>query len=259
MPTRIYFNPTRIYFVLSPIYFVPSPIYFVPPRMYFVPTRIYFVPTQIYFVLSRIYFKSAYQLLRIEDEFQGVCSRMMVSRTALSQLKDENGNATDTFDITRINQILTDAYQGDIQEGSLTAHDIHQMSRYMMTQMDLSRDGEVNIAEFVQATTSNETVRAQDMVQFFEENRKKCCLERIFDDTTIHKTVKDYDPEYIVSRGRTVRLSKVDSGVLASSKKEGIPLELKEVGKRRSVTSDFDWATPRSFESAEDYVFLTPG
>ena len=116
--------------------------------------------------LSTIYYRAAYQVLRIDGEFEGAFARMIVSRMALWQLKEEfekdptDSNLGAAVDISRINKVLSDAYELDLQMGDLTKHDVHQMARLMMTSMDFSRDGLVELSEFLQATSSNESVRA---------------------------------------------------------------------------------------------------
>ena len=163
--------------------------------------------------LSTIYYRAAYQVLRIDGEFEGAFARMIVSRMALWQLKEEyEKDPTDSklgaaVDISRINKVLSDAYELDLQMGDLTKHDVHQMARLMMTSMDFSRDGLVELSEFLQATSSNESVRAQDIIHFFDARRKHCSLECFFDDTRTDRTVKDedgnnYDPQYVAARGK---------------------------------------------------------
>ena len=158
-------------------------------------------------VLSKIYYSSAYQVLKVGDEFPGTLARIISSRMAVAQLKDVSGNPTDTLNLSDVNEVLTDSYAQDLNAGYLTAHDVHQMARFMMTNMDDSRDGEISVNELLHASTSNEVVDPRQIRTFF--HRKKSVVTGFFDDTPLERSVRGYDPEFNVSQGRKKRLTQL--------------------------------------------------
>ena len=81
------------------------------------------------------------------------------------------------------------------------------MARFMMTNMDDSRDGEISVNELLHASTSNEVVDPRQIRTFF--HGKKSVVTGFFDDTPLERSVRGYDPEFNVSQGRKKRLTQL--------------------------------------------------
>ncbi len=66
------------------------------------------------------------------------------------------------------------------------------MTQLVFDGLDLDEEGSIGLDEYTDASTSNEVLRMSDVVKFFDDERRKAILERIFDDTNLNsRKVRD--------------------------------------------------------------------
>merc|ERR1719401_1987245 len=82
-----------------------------------------------------------------------------------------------------IKKHMSDAFHCEVQGGTLEEDEVKMLADCVQAGLDTDQQGEVSYDEFVHACSSNEHCSSKTMIQFFDDERKTCITERIFDDT----------------------------------------------------------------------------
>merc|ERR1711959_286855 len=91
---------------------------------------------------------------------------------------------------------MYEAFERMVQDRVLEEDELDKMCKLVMFGLDAGKDGPIGINEYIAACASNEVLHMSDVVKFFDDERRRNIMERIFDDTVL-ETTKDYDPEAI--------------------------------------------------------------
>jgi hypothetical protein len=159
-------------------------------------------------LLSKIYYATASEKVNINDEFHGVCARMMSNSASFRELtKQHDGRLVDGMTFDLLSEHMRVGFSKQLEDKTLTEKEIVKMTRLIMNGLDPSRDGEIDVGEFVATCASNEVLKIEDITQFFDENRKRSCLERLLDDTRVEHDDPDYDPQTLSLAARQARKS----------------------------------------------------
>ena len=157
-------------------------------------------------LLSKIYYATASQVMNINDEFHGVCARVMSNSASFRQLTDQpKGVCEDGMNFHQLTEHMRVGFSKQLEDKTLTEEEIKMMTRLIMSGLDPSRDGEIDVGEYVATCSSNEVLQMDDIVKFFDRTRKKSCMERLFDDTKIEHDDPKYDPEALAKHTRQSR------------------------------------------------------
>lgn len=99
--------------------------------------------------------------------YEGLLNEMVVAFDHLLEKKDKYGNIKeDEQRVLQFDELVT-------------------MAKIVYDGLDVDDEGGIELSEFVHAASSNEVMKVNDLVAFFDEQRTKGCLETIFDDTNI--------------------------------------------------------------------------
>merc|ERR1711924_175576 len=113
-------------------------------------------------LLSKIYYATASQRININDEFHGVCARIMSNAASfrdLAKQKEGNGKTEEcglTFDL--ITEHMRTGFAKQLEDKTLSEKELTKITRLIMNGLDPSRDGEIDVGEFVAACASNEVL-----------------------------------------------------------------------------------------------------
>merc|ERR1711939_609505 len=90
--------------------------------------------------------------------------------------------------LKQVSTSMREAFQKAMNDSSeLNEKEVDKLSKLIMRGLDNGGDGTIDLAEFVNSCASNEQLQIEDISKFFDEDRRKSCLERIFDDTKIEQ------------------------------------------------------------------------
>ena len=65
------------------------------------------------------------------------------------------------------------------------------MTQMVFDGLDTDDEGTISMDEYTDASTSNEVLRIEQVCKFFDEERKRSVLEKLFDDTNFKKKRKN--------------------------------------------------------------------
>lgn len=91
---------------------------------------------------------------------------------------------------------MLEAFEKMMKDGVLEHDEIEKMCKLVMYGLDKTQDGQIEGYEYMAACATSEVLQMSDVVAFFDDERKKGCLEWLFDDTNVERP-EDYDPERI--------------------------------------------------------------
>jgi hypothetical protein len=156
-------------------------------------------------LLSKIYYATASQKININDQFHGVCARMMSNSATFRELTKQHDGIEDGMTYDDLAQHMRVGFSKQLEDKTLSEKEIENMTRLIMNGLDPSKDGEIDVGEFVATCASNEVLQIEDITKFFDESRKKSIMEMLFDDTKIQHDDPSYNPRELSKQARETR------------------------------------------------------
>lgn len=150
-------------------------------------------------LLSQIYYAAQSQRLNITGQFHGTVARYMVATQAFrgltGQSKIEHGM---TF--AELSKHMKIVFEKELSHngGNVEPDELYKMVRMVMWGLDRPtqgeradedgnilqlEDGDISKDEFISACGCNEVIRMSQISKFFDDERRRGCLEWLFDDT----------------------------------------------------------------------------
>mmetsp|Transcript_129928 Transcript_129928/g.277437 ORF Transcript_129928/g.277437 Transcript_129928/m.277437 type:complete len:576 (+) Transcript_129928:93-1820(+) len=136
--------------------------------------------------LSQIYYKAACEEMDIKKDFPGIICRMMGAASNFRVLSGQSHTASQDLqpmsnaDIdNRVKECLGSHYT----EGALDDHEIDIITSTTARVLRHQKAGEINLESFVDVAMRNETMSVEEVVNFFDKDRRRGILEVIFDDS----------------------------------------------------------------------------
>jgi hypothetical protein len=168
-------------------------------------------------LISEIYRDCARERLNISNQFFGVVARYMAHVENFRYVTKQKKVGLDHMkgmDYALLRKTMRAVFEEDIYNektnpnGALEEDEFTQLTRIMMFHLDkdgnkvntekikeakkrksvadvMVEDGDIGMDEYIAASASNEVVAAKQIVKFFDDERKKSFMEKIFDDTVI--------------------------------------------------------------------------
>jgi hypothetical protein len=174
-------------------------------------------------LISEIYRECARERLNISNQFFGVVARYMnhvvnfryMTKQGQTDLAKMKG-----MDYALFRKHMRAVFEEDLHhpetnpKGSLEEEEFTQITRILMYHLDKDNhkkneqiikeakkarrsvdirveDGDIGMDEYITASGSNEVVQMRQIVKFFDDERKKSCMEKLFDDTVIEAPSKN--------------------------------------------------------------------
>jgi hypothetical protein len=156
-------------------------------------------------LLSEIYYAAQSQRLNISAQFHGAVARYMNSTSAFRQITGQSGKINHGMTFAELRKQMKAVFHADMKsesnpDGSLDQDEFEQMVRIIMFGMDRGhhegndngdlQDGDISCDEYIRACGSNEVVRLRHITKFFDDERKRSCMEKLFDDTVVEAPPK---------------------------------------------------------------------
>jgi len=159
-------------------------------------------------LLSEIYYAAQSQRLNISSQFHGAVARYMNSTAAFKQITGQPGTIHNGMTFAELRTQMKAVFHADMYDketnpnGTLDPEEFEQMVRIIMFGMDRGHhaqegeekteleDGDISCDEFIRACGSNEVVRLKHITKFFDDERKRSCMEALFDDTVVEAPPK---------------------------------------------------------------------
>jgi hypothetical protein len=155
-------------------------------------------------LLSEIYYAAQSQRLNISAQFHGAVARYMNSTAAFRQITGQGGKIQHGMTFAELRKQMKAVFHSDIYDeklnpdGDLDQDEFDQMVRIIMFGMDRGHheqkgdeehtaleDGDISCDEYIRACGSNEVVRLRHITKFFDDERKRSFMEKLFDDTVV--------------------------------------------------------------------------
>jgi hypothetical protein len=158
-------------------------------------------------LLSEIYYAAQSQRLNISAQFHGAVARYMNSTAAFRQITAQPGKINHGMTFAELRKQMKAVFHSDIKSdanpnGDLDQDEFEQMVRIIMFGMDRGHheqkgddtadltDGDISCDEYIRACGSNEVVRLRHITKFFDDERKRSFMEKLFDDTIVEAPPK---------------------------------------------------------------------
>ncbi|CAD7929134.1 unnamed protein product [Amoebophrya sp. A25] len=145
-------------------------------------------------LLSRVYYSCQSQRLNLRHQVHGFAARMINAKKSYEQILGEH-KLSSSLDRATLGREMKQAFhhlcEEFDEEGNpipddnkpLQAAEVEKMCDLVYHGLDEDQEGGISLDEYVDASTSNEVLRVGQICQFFDDERPKTCLERVFDDS----------------------------------------------------------------------------
>jgi len=128
-------------------------------------------------LMSKIYSRAVKQQLKLSRECAGSSVRMTAAAAAFQQLTEVSEKDKDGLSKDGLKNVIREAIG---QVAVLDDTELDRLCSFVIGEMDNSGSGKVNMAEFVAAASSNELVEPKDLANFFDQQRSRGILEKVF-------------------------------------------------------------------------------
>lgn len=145
-------------------------------------------------MLSQIYSNAAHENLNVYGDLAGVALRMFTAESSFRALTDQldkktgDENTDDELDpmtVEVFKTYMTEILRADTKNNVLDEEEIDLLVQSAMNAVDVDRDGQVLLGDFIHAVTSRENINIRELVQLFNIDRKRGIMEKVFDDSPV--------------------------------------------------------------------------
>ncbi|CAD7941226.1 unnamed protein product [Amoebophrya sp. A120] len=144
-------------------------------------------------LLSRVYYSCQSQRLNLRHQVHGFAARLINAKKSYEAIVKSDKMDTH-LDRATLAKEMTESFHHLCEEKDehgepiadpnkpLQKEELEKMTELVYQGLDADHEGSISLDEYVDASTSNEVLRVDQIVQFFDDQRQRSCLEKLFDD-----------------------------------------------------------------------------